>query len=79
VNPLLPWTWRQCRAARRPNAPPGAGPLILDAPAAYRRAEGLSVHEPPERPEAVDALPRGETLRELPDYWLRQCYSETVK
>ncbi|MET9867628.1 AMP-binding protein [Streptomyces sp. NPDC006386] len=55
--------------------PPGAGPLTLDAVTAFLRAEGLSVHKLPERLELVDALPRGETLRKVLKYKLRERYS----
>ncbi|EFL32933.1 cyclohexanecarboxylate-CoA ligase [Streptomyces viridochromogenes DSM 40736] len=59
--------------------PPGAGALTLPALTAYLRAEGLSVHKLPERLEVVDALPRGETLRKVLKYKLRERYSGTVK
>ncbi|MEU0105025.1 AMP-binding protein [Streptomyces sp. NPDC006251] len=55
--------------------PPGAGPLTLDAVTAFLRAEGLSVHKLPERLELVAALPRGETLRKVLKYKLRERYS----
>ncbi|GGY26501.1 class I adenylate-forming enzyme family protein [Streptomyces djakartensis] len=57
--------------------PPGAEPLTLPAVTAYLRAEGLSVHKLPERLEVVDALPRGETLRKVLKYKLRERYSGT--
>ncbi|MFD5129502.1 class I adenylate-forming enzyme family protein [Streptomyces olindensis] len=57
--------------------PPGAGPLTLDAVTAFLRAEGLSVHKLPERLEVVDALPRGETLRKVLKYKLRERYAGT--
>ncbi|MGC0331269.1 cyclohexanecarboxylate-CoA ligase [Streptomyces sp. SAI-170] len=59
--------------------PGGAPELTLDAVTAYLRAEGLSVHKLPERLEVVDALPRGETLRKVLKYKLRERYSGTVK
>ncbi|MFF8936586.1 class I adenylate-forming enzyme family protein [Streptomyces paradoxus] len=57
--------------------PPGAEALTLAAVTAFLRAEGLSVHKLPERLEAVDALPRGETLRKVLKYKLRERYSGT--
>ncbi|MET9761439.1 AMP-binding protein [Streptomyces sp. NPDC006372] len=57
--------------------PPGAGALTLPALTAYLRAEGLSVHKLPERLEVVDALPRGETLRKVLKYKLRERFSGT--
>ncbi|MEU0585424.1 AMP-binding protein [Streptomyces sp. NPDC006132] len=57
--------------------PPGAEALTLDAVTAFLRAEGLSVHKLPERLELVDALPRGETLRKVLKYKLRERYSGT--
>jgi acyl-CoA synthetase (AMP-forming)/AMP-acid ligase II len=54
--------------------PPGAPELTLAAVTAYLRAEGLSVHKLPERLEVVDALPRGETLRKVLKYKLRERY-----
>ncbi|MFJ7337182.1 class I adenylate-forming enzyme family protein [Streptomyces sp. NPDC101116] len=59
--------------------PPGAGALTLASVTAFLRAEGLSVHKLPERLEVVDALPRGETLRKVLKYKLRERYSGTVK
>ncbi|MFH0520891.1 class I adenylate-forming enzyme family protein [Streptomyces sp. M41] len=59
--------------------PPGAGPLTLAALTSYLRAEGLSTHKLPEQLEVVDALPRGETLRKVLKYKLRERYSGTVK
>ncbi|MFD5566878.1 class I adenylate-forming enzyme family protein [Streptomyces cadmiisoli] len=58
---------------------PGAGALTLEAMTSYLRAEGLSVHKLPEQLEVVDALPRGETLRKVLKYKLRERYSGTVK
>ncbi|MBC9727143.1 class I adenylate-forming enzyme family protein [Streptomyces sp. TRM68367] len=58
--------------------PPGADALTLDAVTAYLRAEGLSVHKLPERLEVVDALPRGETLRKVLKFKLRERYSGTT-
>ncbi|MEU0727438.1 AMP-binding protein [Streptomyces sp. NPDC006140] len=55
--------------------PPGAEALTLDAVTAFLRAEGLSVHKLPERLELVAALPRGETLRKVLKYKLRERYS----
>ncbi|MGA5359836.1 class I adenylate-forming enzyme family protein [Streptomyces purpurascens] len=55
--------------------PPDAEPLTLPAATAFLRAEGLSVHKLPERLELVDALPRGETLRKVLKYKLRERYS----
>ncbi|MFJ4977641.1 class I adenylate-forming enzyme family protein [Streptomyces coeruleorubidus] len=57
--------------------PPGAGTLTLADVTAFLRAEGLSVHKLPERLEVVDALPRGETLRKVLKYKLRERYSGT--
>lgn len=57
--------------------PPGTEALTLAAAAAFLRAEGLSVHKLPERLEVVDALPRGETLRKVLKYKLRERYSGT--
>ncbi|AXE86695.1 AMP-binding protein [Streptomyces sp. Go-475] len=57
--------------------PPGAEALTLDAVTAFLRAEGLSVHKLPERLELVAALPRGETLRKVLKYKLRERYSGT--
>ncbi|MER5833022.1 AMP-binding protein [Streptomyces sp. NPDC002130] len=56
---------------------PGAGALTLAGVTAFLRAEGLSVHKLPERLEVVDALPRGETLRKVLKYKLRERYSDT--
>ncbi|MFF3466739.1 class I adenylate-forming enzyme family protein [Streptomyces sp. NPDC002619] len=58
---------------------PGAGEPTLEAVTAYLRAEGLSVHKLPEQLEVVDALPRGDTLRKVLKYKLRERYSGTVK
>ncbi|MGW6641595.1 class I adenylate-forming enzyme family protein [Streptomyces iakyrus] len=55
--------------------PPGTEALTLAAVTAFLRAEGLSVHKLPERLEVVDALPRGETLRKVLKYKLRDRYS----
>ncbi|MFH8898493.1 class I adenylate-forming enzyme family protein [Streptomyces coeruleorubidus] len=57
--------------------PPGTEPLTLADATAYLRAEGLSVHKLPERLEVVDALPRGETLRKVLKYKLRERYADT--
>ncbi|MEU5094001.1 AMP-binding protein [Streptomyces sp. NPDC020996] len=59
--------------------PPGAGELTLEAVTSYLRAQGLSVHKLPERLEVVEALPRGDTLRKVLKYVLRERYSGTVK
>ncbi|MEU1318470.1 class I adenylate-forming enzyme family protein [Streptomyces tibetensis] len=59
--------------------PPDADTLTLAGVTAFLRAEGLSVHKLPERLEVVDALPRGETLRKVLKYRLRERYSGTVK
>ncbi|MFC9680478.1 class I adenylate-forming enzyme family protein [Streptomyces sp. NPDC056948] len=55
--------------------PPGAEDLTLEAMTTHLRTEGLSVHKLPERLELVDALPRGETLRKVLKYKLRERYS----
>ncbi|MFD8223234.1 class I adenylate-forming enzyme family protein [Streptomyces massasporeus] len=57
--------------------PPGADPLTLADVTAFLRTEGLSVHKLPERLELVDALPRGETLRKVLKYKLRERYADT--
>ncbi|MFD5336889.1 class I adenylate-forming enzyme family protein [Streptomyces hawaiiensis] len=57
--------------------PPEAEVLTLAAVTAYLRAEGLSVHKLPERLEVVAALPRGETLRKVLKYKLRERYAGT--
>ncbi|MEU9570063.1 AMP-binding protein [Streptomyces massasporeus] len=57
--------------------PPGAEALTLADVTAFLRTEGLSVHKLPERLEVVDALPRGETLRKVLKYKLREHYSHT--
>ncbi|MFI9752802.1 class I adenylate-forming enzyme family protein [Streptomyces collinus] len=57
--------------------PPGTEALTLAAVTAFLRAEGLSVHKLPERLEVVDALPRGETLRKVLKYKLRDRYAAT--
>ncbi|MEU1270403.1 AMP-binding protein [Streptomyces sp. NPDC005799] len=57
---------------------PGAEELTLAAMTSYLRAEGLSVHKLPEQLEAVDALPRNETLRKVLKYKLRERYSGTA-
>ncbi|WP_324783368.1 AMP-binding protein [Streptomyces sp. H51] len=67
---------RVCAVVERP---PGAAELTLEAVTSYLRAQGLSVHKLPERLEVVDALPRGETLRKVLKYVLRERYSGTVK
>ncbi|MBB6415354.1 AMP-binding protein [Streptomyces sp. AK010] len=55
--------------------PPGAEALTLADVTAFLRTEGLSVHKLPERLEVVDALPRGETLRKVLKYKLRERYA----
>jgi acyl-CoA synthetase (AMP-forming)/AMP-acid ligase II len=57
--------------------PPGAGELTLATVTSYLRAQGLSPHKLPERLEVVDALPRGETLRKVLKYELRERYAGT--
>ncbi|MFJ5995834.1 class I adenylate-forming enzyme family protein [Streptomyces sp. NPDC092370] len=57
--------------------PPGAASLTLAGVTAFLRAEGLSVHKLPERLEVVDTLPRGETLRKVLKYKLRERYAGT--
>ncbi|MEU0075522.1 AMP-binding protein [Streptomyces sp. NPDC006332] len=54
---------------------PGAEGPTLEAVTSYLRAEGLSTHKLPEQVEVVDALPRGETLRKVLKYKLRERYS----
>jgi acyl-CoA synthetase (AMP-forming)/AMP-acid ligase II len=54
---------------------PGAEALTLAGVTAFLRAAGLSVHKLPERLEVVDALPRGETLRKVLKYKLRERYA----
>ncbi|MFF5844801.1 class I adenylate-forming enzyme family protein [Streptomyces massasporeus] len=56
---------------------PGAEALTLADATAFLRTEGLSVHKLPERLEVVDALPRGETLRKVLKYKLRERYAGT--
>jgi acyl-CoA synthetase (AMP-forming)/AMP-acid ligase II len=57
--------------------PEGAEELTLERVTSYLRAEGLSPHKLPERLEVVDALPRGETLRKVLKYRLRERYAGT--
>ncbi|BCL21189.1 class I adenylate-forming enzyme family protein [Streptomyces tuirus] len=57
--------------------PPGADPLTLADVTAFLRTEGLSVHKLPERLELMAALPRGETLRKILKYKLRERYTAT--
>ncbi|MEU6538026.1 AMP-binding protein [Streptomyces sp. NPDC047000] len=59
--------------------PPGTEALTLGAVTSYLRAAGLAVHKLPEQLELVDALPRGDTLRKVLKYKLRERYSGTVK
>ncbi|MFJ1974399.1 class I adenylate-forming enzyme family protein [Streptomyces sp. NPDC087903] len=56
---------------------PGAAELTRDGMTSYLRAAGLAVHKLPERLEVVDALPRGDTLRKVLKYKLRERYSGT--
>ncbi|QGV80027.1 class I adenylate-forming enzyme family protein [Streptomyces ficellus] len=51
------------------------GDVTLGALTAFLRGEGLAVHKLPERLEVVDALPRGDTLRKVLKYKLRERYS----
>ncbi|MEV0638748.1 AMP-binding protein [Streptomyces sp. NPDC050619] len=53
----------------------GAEELALGEVTSFLRAEGLSTHKLPERLEVVDALPRGETLRKVLKYKLRERFS----
>lgn len=55
--------------------PPGAEALTLSDVTTFLRTEGLSVHKLPERLEVVDTLPRGEPLRKVLKYKLRERYS----
>jgi acyl-CoA synthetase (AMP-forming)/AMP-acid ligase II len=55
--------------------PPGAEELTLETVTSYLRAQGLSPHKLPEQVEVVDALPRGETLRKVLKYQLRERYA----
>jgi len=64
-----------CAVIEAAEQPAGAGELTLDAVTSHLRAEGLSTHKLPERLEVVDALPRGETLRKVLKYKLRERYS----
>ncbi|MEU1305452.1 class I adenylate-forming enzyme family protein [Streptomyces shenzhenensis] len=68
---------RVCAVVEAAVPPPGDGELTLEAVTAYLRAEGLSVHKLPEQLEVVDALPRGETLRKVLKYKLREHFSDT--
>ncbi|MFJ8598479.1 class I adenylate-forming enzyme family protein [Streptomyces shenzhenensis] len=68
---------RVCAVVEAAVPPPGDGELTLEAVTAYLRAEGLSVHKLPEQLEVVDALPRGETLRKVLKYELRERFSDT--
>nr|WP_237519855.1 AMP-binding protein [Streptomyces sp. HUCO-GS316] len=70
---------RVCAVIETVEQPSGAEGLTLEAVTSYLRAEGLSVHKLPEQLEVVDALPRGETLRKVLKYKLRERYSGTVK
>nr|WP_222109348.1 AMP-binding protein [Streptomyces cupreus] len=75
----LPDTERGERVCAVVEQPEGAVKLSLAQVTAYLRAEGLSVHKLPEQLEVVDALPRGDTLRKVLKYKLRERYSGTVK
>lgn len=66
---------RVCAVVERAVPPPPDGELTLEAVTAYLRAAGLSVHKLPEQLEVVDALPRGETLRKVLKYELRERFS----
>jgi acyl-CoA synthetase (AMP-forming)/AMP-acid ligase II len=56
--------------------PPGAEELTLETVTSYLRAQGLSPHKLPEQVEVVDALPRGETLRKVLKYRLRERFAQ---
>ncbi|MFJ5777612.1 class I adenylate-forming enzyme family protein [Streptomyces sp. NPDC093094] len=56
--------------------PPGAPELTLRTVTGYLRAQGLSVHKLPEQLEVVEALPRGETLRKVLKYELRERFAD---
>jgi acyl-CoA synthetase (AMP-forming)/AMP-acid ligase II len=66
---------RVCAVLEPAEGPSGEGELTLEAVTAYLRAEGLAVHKLPEQVEVVDALPRGETLRKVLKYRLRERFS----
>ncbi|MEU8589112.1 AMP-binding protein [Streptomyces sp. NPDC048664] len=57
---------------------PGTPAPTLAAVTAHLRGRGLSVHKLPEQVEVVDALPRGETLRKVLKYKLRERYAAAV-
>ncbi|MFE9443153.1 class I adenylate-forming enzyme family protein [Streptomyces sp. NPDC006602] len=67
-----------CAVIEAAEQPSGAEELTLKTVTSYLRAEGLSTHKLPERLEVVDALPRGETLRKVLKYKLRERYSGAV-
>jgi len=50
----------------------GVEPPSLEELVTFLRAEGLSVHELPERLEGTEALPRGRTLRKMLRHELRE-------
>ncbi|MER6529142.1 AMP-binding protein [Streptomyces sp. NPDC001508] len=68
---------RVCAVVERAVPPPEGRELTLEAVTAHLRAQGLSVHKLPEQLEVVDALPRGETLRKVLKYELRERFSGT--
>ncbi|MFI5619522.1 class I adenylate-forming enzyme family protein [Streptomyces sp. NPDC051567] len=63
---------RVCAVAEQP---PGAPALTLPEVTAYLRARGLATHKLPEQLELVEALPRGDTLRKVLKYKLRERYA----
>ncbi|MGW0330365.1 class I adenylate-forming enzyme family protein [Streptomyces sp. NPDC003011] len=66
---------RVCAVIETAGQPEGAEELTLEKVTSYLRAEGLSPHKLPEQLEVVDALPRGETLRKVLKYQLRERYA----
>ncbi|KOG36931.1 class I adenylate-forming enzyme family protein [Streptomyces resistomycificus] len=64
-----------CAVVEPPRQPSPTGALTLEAVTSYLRAEGLATHKLPERLEVVAALPRGETLRKVLKYKLRERFS----
>lgn len=56
---------------------PGTVELTLPSVVSHLRSSGLSVHKLPERLEVVQALPRGETLRKVLKYKLRERFSQS--
>ncbi|MET7450624.1 AMP-binding protein [Streptomyces sp. NPDC005574] len=55
--------------------PPTGTVLTAAEMSSYLRGAGLAVHKLPERLEVVDALPRGDTLRKVLKYKLRERYA----